>query len=80
MGENFCLRWNDHHDLFFSTAESLCHSSLLTDVVLSAGGSLFQVTLLLLLILLRFLLLLILTFLFLLLLTLNLFSITYLLF
>ena len=79
MGENFCLRWNDHHDLFFSTAESLCHSSLLTDVVLSAGGSLFQVTLLL-LILLRFLLLLILTFLFLLLLTLNLFSITYSLF
>lgn len=42
MSENFCLRWNDHHDTFFSSAEKLCHSSLLTDVVLSAGGTLFQ--------------------------------------
>jgi len=42
MPENFCLRWNDHHDTFFSSAEKLCHSSLLTDVVLSAGGTLFQ--------------------------------------
>ena len=43
MGENFCLRWNDHHDTFFASAEKLCHGSLLTDVVLSAGGTLFQV-------------------------------------
>ena len=45
MGENFCLRWNDHHDTFFASAEKLCHGSLLTDVVLSAGGTLFQVQL-----------------------------------
>ena len=25
MPENFCLRWNDHHDIFFSSAEKLCH-------------------------------------------------------
>jgi len=40
--ENFCLKWNDHHSVFFSNAEKLCHGSLLTDVVISAGGTLFQ--------------------------------------
>jgi len=40
--ENFCLKWNDHHSVFFTNAEKLCHSSLLTDVVISAGGTLFQ--------------------------------------
>jgi len=40
--ENFCLKWNDHHSVFFSNAEKLCHGSLLTDVVISASGTLFQ--------------------------------------
>jgi len=40
--DNFCLKWNDHHSTFFSSAEQLCHNSLLTDVVLSAGGTLFK--------------------------------------
>ena len=40
--ENFCLKWNDHHSVFFTNVESLCEKSFLTDVVLSAGGSLFQ--------------------------------------
>jgi len=40
--DNFCLKWNDHHTTFFSSAEQLCHNSLLTDVVLSAGGTLFK--------------------------------------
>jgi len=40
--ENFCLKWNDHHSVFFTNAEKLCHGSLLTDVVISAGGTLFQ--------------------------------------
>ena len=40
--ENFCLKWNDHHSVFFSNVESLCQKSFLTDVVLSAGGSMFQ--------------------------------------
>jgi len=40
--ENFCLKWNDHHSIFFSSAESLCSNQNLTDVVLSAGGKQFQ--------------------------------------
>ena len=40
--ENFCLKWNDHHSVFCHNVESLCQKSFLTDVVLSAGGSLFQ--------------------------------------
>ena len=40
--ENFCLKWNDHHTVFFSTAESLCNTDHLTDVTLSAGGQQFQ--------------------------------------
>jgi len=40
--ENFCLKWNDHHSTFFSSAESLCSNQNLTDVVLSAGGKQFQ--------------------------------------
>lgn len=40
--ENFCLKWNDHHSIFFSSAESLCSNQNLTDVVLSAGGRQFQ--------------------------------------
>jgi len=39
--ENFCLKWNDHHSVFFSNMESLCEKSFLTDVVLSAGGQMY---------------------------------------
>jgi len=39
--ENFCLKWNDHHSVFFSNIESLCEKSFLTDVVLSAGGQMY---------------------------------------
>ncbi|XP_023331274.1 zinc finger and BTB domain-containing protein 14 [Eurytemora carolleeae] len=39
---DFCLKWNDHHNVFFSTAEKLCGSNLLCDVTLSAGGLFFQ--------------------------------------
>lgn len=40
-GENFCLKWNDHHSVFFSNIESLCEKSFLTDVILSAGGQMY---------------------------------------
>lgn len=40
-GENFCLKWNDHHNVFFSNIESLCEKSFLTDVLLSAGGQVY---------------------------------------
>ena len=40
-GENFCLKWNDHHNVFFSNIESLCEKSFLTDVILSAGGQMY---------------------------------------
>ena len=40
-GEDFCLKWNDHHSIFFSQAESLCRSSLLTDVTLATGDQTF---------------------------------------
>jgi len=42
MGEDFRLKWNDHHSVFFSTAESLCHGDHLTDVTLSAGDKEFS--------------------------------------
>ena len=35
--EDYCLKWNDHHTTFFSSAENLCHAQALTDVTLSAG-------------------------------------------
>jgi len=40
-GEDFCLKWNDHHSIFFSQAESLCRSSMLTDVTLATGDQTF---------------------------------------
>ena len=40
--EDFCLKWNDHHRLFFTKAESLCHLQQLTDVVLSTGDREFS--------------------------------------
>ena len=39
--EDFCLKWNDHHALFFSSAESLCENNHLTDVTLSCGNRQF---------------------------------------
>merc|ERR1711892_1187981 len=40
--DNFCLKWNDHHSVFFSNAEQPCKDNSLTDVVLSAGGTFFR--------------------------------------
>jgi len=39
---DYCLKWNDHHNVFFSTAEELCGSNILCDVSLSAGDKIFQ--------------------------------------
>jgi len=39
--EDFCLKWNDHHSIFFSLAESLCRSSQLTDVTLATSDQTF---------------------------------------
>jgi hypothetical protein len=41
MGEDFRLKWNDHHNVFFSTAEQLCNGDHLTDVTLSCGDKEF---------------------------------------
>ena len=35
--EDFLLKWNDHHDLFFAGAELLCQNEEFTDVMLAAG-------------------------------------------
>jgi len=40
--DDFCLKWNDHHRLFFNSAESLCHAQQLTDVTLSCGDREFS--------------------------------------
>lgn len=40
-GEDFLLKWNDHHALFFSGAEELCQNEEYTDVTLSAGSKFF---------------------------------------
>jgi len=42
MGENFKLKWNDHHSIFFSTAEELCMEDNLTDITLSCGKQEFS--------------------------------------
>jgi len=42
MGEDFRLKWNDHHSIFFSTAEQLCEGDHLTDVTLSCGSREFS--------------------------------------
>jgi len=41
MSEDFMLKWNDHHSLFFVGAEELCESEEYTDVTLAAGTKLF---------------------------------------
>jgi len=40
-GEDFLLKWNDHHSLFFAGAEQLCESEEFTDVTLAAGSKFF---------------------------------------
>ena len=42
MSEDFMLKWNDHHTLFFVGAEELCESEEYTDVTLAAGSKFFQ--------------------------------------
>ena len=41
-GEDFLLKWNDHHTLFFAGAEELCREEEYTDVTLSAGSKFFS--------------------------------------
>jgi len=41
MSEDFMLKWNDHHSLFFVGAEELCESEEYTDVTLAAGTKFF---------------------------------------
>ncbi|XP_023332175.1 protein tramtrack, beta isoform isoform X7 [Eurytemora carolleeae] len=41
-GEDFLLKWNDHHSLFFAGAEELCDSEEYTDVTLAAGQRFFS--------------------------------------
>ena len=36
--EEFLLKWNDHHNSFFSIMKDLCESEVLTDVTLACGG------------------------------------------
>merc|ERR1712117_676874 len=42
MSEDFMLKWNDHHSLFFVGAEELCESEEYTDVTLAAGSKFFS--------------------------------------
>ena len=41
-GEDFMLKWNDHHKLFFAGAEEIQASEEFTDVTLSAGDRIFR--------------------------------------
>ena len=36
--EEFLLKWNDHHNSFFSIMKELSESEVLTDVTLACGG------------------------------------------
>ena len=38
-GDDFCLKWNDHHSVFFSSVEQLCRREFLTDVTLSCQSA-----------------------------------------
>jgi len=40
--EDFCLKWNDHHSIFFSVAEELLQQGSLADVTLATGKSSFS--------------------------------------
>jgi len=41
VGEDFCLKWNDHHSVFFSVAQELLQQGTLADVTLATGKSSF---------------------------------------
>ena len=41
-GEDFLLKWNDHHALFFRGAEELLSAEEYTDVTLAAGNRFFS--------------------------------------
>ena len=41
-GEEFLLKWNDHHNSFFSIMQELYTSESLTDVTLACGGQVFE--------------------------------------
>jgi len=42
MADEFLLKWNDHHNLFFVGAEELCENEEYTDVTLAAGTKFFS--------------------------------------
>jgi len=42
MTEDLCLKWNDHHSLFFAGAEQLFKNEELTDVTIAAEEELFR--------------------------------------
>ena len=41
-GEEFLLKWNDHHNSFFAIMNELCSAEVLTDVTLSCGDQVFE--------------------------------------
>lgn len=41
-GEEFLLKWNDHHNSFFSIMQDLYSSESMTDVTLACGGQVFE--------------------------------------
>ena len=42
MGESLKVQWNDHHSIFFETADFFCREDNLTDVTLSCGDREFS--------------------------------------
>jgi len=42
MSEEFLLKWEEHHNTFFSILQDLCNSDTLTDVTLACGGRVFE--------------------------------------
>ena len=40
--EDFLLKWNDHHSLFFAGLEALYQEGEHSDVVISAGARVFR--------------------------------------
>ena len=40
--EEFRLKWNDHHNSFFSIMQDLFSTEMLTDVTLACGGEVFE--------------------------------------
>ena len=40
--EDFLLKWNDHHTLFFRGAEELLEKDEYTDVILAAGSKFYS--------------------------------------